>query len=38
VHSLIDRRPYSQVKDKSELAGRRVPSPVRKVAVIVVLE
>lgn len=39
MHSLINiRRAYSQVEDKSELAGRRTPSPVRKVAVITVLE
>jgi len=39
MHSLIKiRRSYSQVEDKNELAGRRTPSPVRKVAVITVLE
>jgi Amino acid synthesis len=32
------RRSYSQVEDKSELAGRRTLSPVRRVAVITVLE
>jgi Amino acid synthesis len=39
MHSLIKiRRSYSQVEDKSELAGRRTLSPVRRVAVITVLE
>ena len=39
MHSLIKiRRSYSQVEDKNELAGRWTPSPVRKVAVITVLE
>lgn len=39
MHSLINiHRSYTQIEDKNELAGRRTPSPVRKVAVITVLK
>jgi hypothetical protein len=32
------RRSYSLIEDKSELAGRRIDIPVRKIAVVTVLE
>jgi hypothetical protein len=32
------RRSYTQIEDKSELAGRRIETPVRKIAVVTVLE
>lgn len=36
--NLNIRRSYSIVEDKSELAGRRIETPVRKVAVVTVLQ
>ncbi|MFT4119548.1 amino acid synthesis family protein [Bradyrhizobium sp.] len=39
MHSLLRiRRSYSQIEDRSELAGRRIAQPVRKVSVVTVLE
>lgn len=32
------RRSYTLIEDKSELAGRRIATPVRKIAVVTVLE